>query len=202
MATREESIRPLERIDGTCFRVSEMMSAIGHRPSAAQGGGRLQGEGMGAWGYGVFDNDTACDWTYELESCRDLSVVDGALEKILSRGPELVDSSDAKEALAAAEVIARLRGHWGVSNSYTETADTWVKRMSRLGPAEELAKKAVLAIDRILAEPSEILEAWSDSRLLEKWRDGILELRARLEATPVESAVPAQAGAKPWWRFW
>ena len=29
---------------------------------------------MGAWGTGVFDNDTACDWSYDLEKTKDFSL--------------------------------------------------------------------------------------------------------------------------------
>ncbi len=30
---------------------------------------------MGAWGANTFENDTACDWTYELADVDDLSLV-------------------------------------------------------------------------------------------------------------------------------
>jgi len=50
---------------------------------------------MGAWGTGVFDNDTACDCADELDKSDDLSVVEDALEKVsrlgrnISRHPTL-----------------------------------------------------------------------------------------------------------------
>jgi hypothetical protein len=30
---------------------------------------------MGAWGTGIFDNDTACDWAYDLKETSDLSLL-------------------------------------------------------------------------------------------------------------------------------
>lgn len=157
---------------------------------------------MGAWGTGVFDNDTACDWTYELEKSRNLAVVEAALDKVLSRGDEVVDASDAEEALAAAEVVARLLGRWGERNSYTRTADTWVTRMARLRPSRALTRKALDAIDRILGAPGELQEAWNTPELLERWRAGVLELRGRIEDGGSAAAEGTPTSGKPWWKFW
>lgn len=59
---------------------------------------------------GILDNDTACDWVDELEESDDLSVVEAALEKVLSAGLEYIEAPDAEEALAAVDVIVRLQG--------------------------------------------------------------------------------------------
>jgi hypothetical protein len=34
---------------------------------------------MGAWAHDTFDNDTACDWAFDLEKAADLSLVTQAL---------------------------------------------------------------------------------------------------------------------------
>lgn len=136
---------------------------------------------MGAWGTGIFDNDTACDWAYTLEESDDLSVVEESLEKVISAGSEYLEAPDAEEALAAAEVIARLQGNCGDRNAYTETIDKWVSgRELKVSP--ELARKALSAIERVLTEPSEILELWNESEELDAWKASVSNLSSRIRA--------------------
>ena len=137
---------------------------------------------MGAWGTGVFDNDTACDWAYGLEEQSGLSLIERTLDTVLAAAGEYLDASDADEALAAIETIARLQGHWGVRNSYTANVDAWVEK-AKLQPPPALARKAHAAIDRILGEDSEILELWDDSELLDEWKQEVDALRLRVHLT-------------------
>lgn len=137
---------------------------------------------MGAWGTGLFDNDTACDWAYGLEEQSDLGMIERTLDTVLAAAGEYLDASDAEEALAAIEAIARLQGHWGVRNSYTANVDAWVEK-TKLQPPPALARKAHAAIDRILGEDSEILELWDDSELLDEWKQEVDALRLRVHLT-------------------
>jgi hypothetical protein len=134
---------------------------------------------MGAWGTGVFDNDTACDWADELEESDDLSVLEEALELVLSAGADYIEAPDAEQALAAADVIARLQGNAGDSGAYTEAVDAWVSG-NKFKVPPVLAKKALAAIERILVEPSELLELWSESEEFGAWMSGIENLRSRI----------------------
>lgn len=134
---------------------------------------------MGAWGYGVFDNDTACDWAFSLEESSDLSIVDAALEKVLATGSAYLEASDAEEGLAAVEVVARLQGNFGEKNSYTEPVDAWVAK-NRLEVSPELAKKALAAIERILNEPSEMVELWQEAGEFDAWKSSIEDLKTRV----------------------
>lgn len=136
---------------------------------------------MGAWGTGVFDNDTACDWAYGLEGQTDLGLVERTLDVALAND-EGLDASDAEEALAAAETVARLQGHWGVRNSYTANVDAWVEKTG-LHPSPALARKAHAAIDRVLDETSEIVELWEESGELDEWKRVVDELRSRIHLT-------------------
>lgn len=112
---------------------------------------------MGAWDVDTFDNDTACDWTYQLEEHDDTGLVADTLARVLTVGNDYLDADAACEGLAAAEVVARLRGNWGVRNPYTETVDNWVE-MHPGAPTETLVAQALAAIDRIMTPPSELLE--------------------------------------------
>lgn len=135
---------------------------------------------MGAWGVLAFDNDSACDWAYDLENARDLKLVEAALDKVMKSGSNYLDSEDACSALAACEVLARLGGRPGYKNPYTETVDTWVAaNHERIRPPAELLDRARKVIDRILGENSELPELWDEGDG-EEWRAGVADLRERL----------------------
>lgn len=135
---------------------------------------------MGAWAADSFGNDTACDWAYDLEDSKDISLVEDTLDKVLNEGDGYIDSSDATEAIAAIEVIARLQGNWGIRNAYSESVDKWVKKM-KLVPTKELAEKAHKVIARILADDSELKELWQDSALFDEWQASVRELASRVK---------------------
>lgn len=131
---------------------------------------------MGARDTGTFDNDTACDWSYGLEETDDLDLVKSAIAAVLETGDEYLDSDLASEALAACEVIARLKGNWGAQNPYTETVDKWV-RVHPLIPSPDLVVRANEAIDRVLGENSELPELWEGN---EEWLAAVEDLRRRV----------------------
>jgi hypothetical protein len=134
---------------------------------------------MGAWDADTFDNDTACDWAYDLENVTDLSYVRDALNAVLEVGDDYLDSDEACRALAACEVIARLKGNWGKRNSYTETVDQWVESHPQVPPVD-LIQSALAVIDRIRAPQSELLELWEEDDATE-WHAAVDDLRRRVE---------------------
>jgi hypothetical protein len=140
---------------------------------------------MGGWGTGIFDNDTACDWAYGLKETNDLSLIESALDKVLKVGAEYLDAREAEEALAAAETVARLKGNWGIRDSYTEKMDEWVET-TRLTPPQALIEKALKAIERTLSGPSELLELWGEVEGFIAWEESVKDLSRRLKA---ESAL-------------
>ena len=135
---------------------------------------------MGAWGVLAFDNDTANDWAYELESSRDLSLIDSALARVEASGNNYLDADAASEALAACEVLARLKGKPGYSNAYTEKVDAWVENHAG-EPPTALVARAEAVIDRILGENSELRDLWADSDI-DAWKRSVDDLRQRLTA--------------------
>lgn len=134
---------------------------------------------MGAWGVNTFDNDTACDWIHGLEDVEDLSLVRETLANVLAVGTEYLDSDIACEGLAACEVIARLKGNWGMKNAYTESLDKWVTEHPA-NPPTDLVDQALAAIDRILTPPSELRELWDEEGENTEWRDAVNDLRSRV----------------------
>jgi hypothetical protein len=133
---------------------------------------------MGAWGHRAFDNDTANDWAYDLREADDLSLVESALAELEGVGDEYLDQDVACNALAACEVLARLRGNHGYENSYTKKVDEWVKAHPLMPPSSLLARAAA-AIDRILGDDSELRELWDETGDTD-WHDGVRELRQRV----------------------
>jgi hypothetical protein len=135
---------------------------------------------MGAWDVGTFDNDTACDWAYGIEKADDLSLVRETFDRVIAVGDDYLDSDAACEGLAACEVIARLKGNWGIRNPYTETIDKWIEGHASL-PYEGLVPLATAVIDRVLTTPSELLELWEEGDATE-WKRAVQDLRVRVEA--------------------
>ena len=134
---------------------------------------------MATWSTEPFGNDSAVDWSYGLEQVNDLSLIDDALNRVLDCGDDYLESPEAEEAIAAIDVIARLKGNFYVQDSHTESADKWVAAHA-LRPTPELIEKATQVLDRIVTESSELYELWQEGENFDKWRQQIDLLRARI----------------------
>lgn len=134
---------------------------------------------MGAWGTGTFENDTACDFAADVADSRDLTKIVSALDRVLASGPSYLEAPDAEEALAAAEIVARLRGKFGPQTAYTEDIDNWVKN-NKLAVSDDLVNKARQAVNRVLTPPSELLELWADSDESAQWKSAVEDALSRL----------------------
>jgi hypothetical protein len=135
---------------------------------------------MGAWGELAFDNDAANDWAYGgLDGVND-SLVESTFAEVEAGGSQYLDQDLACNALAACEVVAKLRGKPGYTNAYTEKVDNWVAAHRREPPALVI-NRGVAAIDRVLGENSELRELWEEADP-GPWRIAVTDLRARLTA--------------------
>jgi len=133
---------------------------------------------MGAWGVRAFDNDDANDWAYELDGVSDLSLVESAFDDVDATGSSYLDQTPACNALAACEILARLRGRAGYTNAYTEKVDQWVAA-HRIDPPTALIARGQAAIDRILGPESELRDVWEEGGD-EEWRVAVDDLRSRM----------------------
>ncbi|MFF2745768.1 DUF4259 domain-containing protein [Kitasatospora sp. NPDC058048] len=142
---------------------------------------------MGTWDIGHFDNDSAADFGGGLDDA-----APGEREALLRSAllcavgaEEFLDSDEAVEAVAAAALVAaQCPGGAAVTTAY--------------GPKEpipplaaELRPLAVAALDRAVAEESELAELWDETESGPAWREGIRELRAVLAAASSEDAPVA-----------
>jgi hypothetical protein len=132
---------------------------------------------VGAWGAGSFDNDAAGDWTDEFKKSKNLGPVIEAFARILE-AEDFIYATTASEALAACEVLARLKGNSGAQTPYSKPVDDWVLQHPQAVP-KDLVDEADQAINRILSRKSELAELWGKSK---EWRDAVEDLRRRLQA--------------------
>lgn len=149
---------------------------------------------MGAWGTGSFENDDALDWLAEWSDAKEgpgdedepgrFAYVIGALAVAVDEKGYL-DSDAGACALAAAEAVAAANGKPDPSLKKNDGDVAALVTWARSKHADDLrnpqAKQLALqAVDRVLADESELAELWSESEEAENWRKAVDGLRARL----------------------
>jgi len=112
---------------------------------------------MGAWGVLPFENDNALDWVWSLEDAEDFSVLSEAIDAVASQDKII---EDCEEAIAAAEVIAALRGH-PLPELPNEVAE-FVKKHTKKKPSDQPMKLAIAVVSRI-SETSDLKSRWEKS---------------------------------------
>lgn len=137
---------------------------------------------MGTWSPSSYGNDDATEWAQGLEVCTDLSLIERTLDEVIDVGNEYLEGPLASQAIAGIEVLARLLGHWGERNSNTEVVDVWVEKV-KLTPSAEILIKAEMVLQRILTDPSELLELWRESEHLKTWTSSVENLGARVRSS-------------------
>jgi hypothetical protein len=133
---------------------------------------------MGTWGPGNFENDTASDFASTVVNGGGIPALARAIDRVLSRKGDYLEAPDGQEGMAAAEIIAKLSGNPGQSSGDTASIDAWARGQAKV--PDELIKKAKRSITRILTEPSELLELWTDSDEFDRWKRSLEELAQRL----------------------
>jgi hypothetical protein len=134
---------------------------------------------MGTWSVDPFGNDDAVDLIYDLVEIDNLAFIVETIQKILDLDSEYLIAPEAVEAIAAVDTISRLKGNFYIKNAYTEFLDGWITN-HKLIPPQELVESAMLAMDRILTDPSELLKLWQDSEDFGDWAKEMQDLKARL----------------------
>lgn len=139
---------------------------------------------MGAWGTGPFDNDDAADFAVSLDHLEpDYRV--GAIRAVLAQAAKqtgYLERDAGGAAVAAAALVAAQRDDdipidciHGPKQSIPELPD-------------DLRQIAVQALDRVLAECSELNELWIDSPDAEAWLHMVSTLTSALRTTPSRTA--------------
>lgn len=131
---------------------------------------------MGAWGHGVFDNDSALDWFAEVQEVG-VDAVRDALSFVtdLEEG-EYLEVDEASAALAAAEFVAEAlgRGDDRLSGEPMAWLEAHRAEVGSIGAA--LARQAV---ERLFAN-SELRDLWNENGANTPWHIDVRDLIARL----------------------
>jgi hypothetical protein len=133
---------------------------------------------MGAWGPTAFENDDALDWMSELVEGSDLAPLVAALASVTDEVAtgEDIDDSDGSNALAAAEVVAALRGR--PAADLPEELSEWLSRQQ--APDPHLVARARTAVKAVLGPHSDLRELWHESPDFAVWEANVKNLLARL----------------------
>jgi hypothetical protein len=133
---------------------------------------------MGTWGFSSFDNDDATDWITELQGSEDATTIVKALRAVTDLpADEYLEAPEATNAVAAAEVIACLKGARAVS--LPTDVEEWLDSHGSIR-TEELVPLALQALDRVKSE-SELKELVDESDEAEEWYSEIADLEGRLK---------------------
>ncbi len=132
---------------------------------------------MGAWGIGIFDNDTALDFSDMLQGVDDhKDIFENVIETVLLAG--YVEEPDCCEMLVSAALIDNALH--GTQYGDNEFANTFGKE--HLNPDfNSLKPDAVKALQKVIGPKSELNELWLENEeLYPAWRQNIEQLITRL----------------------
>jgi len=143
---------------------------------------------MDAWSSGPFDNDTSSDFADAVGSRDDLAAVEAALDKALAAGSDTpLDVAAGAIAVAAAEILTLLAERPSDETEYPDEIEEWAAE-SEHEPSDALLAKAIRALDRVITQPSELLDLWSQSEDFADWQAAIADTKRRLAPPPEEDA--------------
>lgn len=138
---------------------------------------------MGTWSADILGNDMACNWLSQLSDYEDFSLVEQTLDGVLAIGDDYLESDQAEAALAAAEVVAHAAGNPqpGIGG-IRDMIDDWLEDDCTADFDSALLGKSLMAIDRVLQEPSETLEGWGSDDDRKAWIASVNDLKSRVMA--------------------
>ena len=131
---------------------------------------------MGAWGYGVYDNDDAADWAQDLAD-GGLATLGQALSGVSS--DDYLESPEGSAMIAAADVVARLKSGGGEQSPYAEAVVEWVQANHAI-EWQPLVVPALAALERVASpENNELYELWAEADSVQPWLGVLDEIRVR-----------------------
>ena len=132
---------------------------------------------MGAWGSDSFDNDDASDWIADFcEAPHPTLVVKALLAVANVDASEYLEAPDCSVGIAAAEVVAAVKGAPNVNLSYD--AKNCLSSL-KIEAEPSLVRLALKTIARIKTN-SELKELWDESEKREEWYQALSDLEGRL----------------------
>lgn len=126
---------------------------------------------MAAWGTKTFEEDTALAWISELIDSNDPREF---LVDSLSTDPGYIEADQGSGILAACETLIAVldEPRAGVPGELVD----WVG-YNESEDLSDLPEVAVIALDKVLADESELREIWSESEEYEEWYANVEQMR-------------------------
>ncbi|MFD7912856.1 DUF4259 domain-containing protein [Streptomyces sp. NPDC059752] len=127
---------------------------------------------MGTWDAGPFDNDTAADFCDDLDEAavgEREGIVRGALTRVIDTASDYLEAPESDQAVAAAALVA-------AQCPGGEPAHPVYAPEESLPDLTGLRDLALQALDRVMTEPSELMELWAGSDGA-PWRANICRLQ-------------------------
>jgi len=113
---------------------------------------------MGAWGMGVFDDDTSCDLLYEAMETDALSFIKKAQNH---KDAEYLEYDECHEVIVAASIMDYILNGTKYNHN-TEGYDEWLSKQGKEG-IEDLKSDISEGLRRVLSEESELNELWLEN---------------------------------------
>ena len=133
---------------------------------------------MGAWGSGSFENDDAADWLADFCDAPDKDSISRALSAVADVGAEeYLEAPDCSVGLAAAEVVAALKG--APNSDMPDEAKECVSKL-KITAEPTMVSLASRVVERIKTN-SELKELWDESEDPAEWYADVAKLEARLK---------------------
>ncbi|MFD9565094.1 DUF4259 domain-containing protein [Streptomyces sp. NPDC059994] len=146
---------------------------------------------MGTWDVGPFDNDTAADFSGDLDEAPEgerEGIIRDALLRIIGTRDYLNQDIAVEAVAAAALVAAQCPGGESITTAYGP--DLPPPQLS-----SELRELGVQALDRVVTDPSELMELWGDTDKDGSWRASLVQIRTALStASSGGTATPLAQG--------
>jgi len=138
---------------------------------------------MGAWGYGIFEDDMACDFVEDVKE-NSLAFFQQAFSQVLET--EYVEFEEGQAILVSAAYLDNWLHGTQYKNDYEgEEEMSNVNVFGKLYPdlnLEPLRKPAIVALQQVLSDKSELNELWQENEeLYFKWKGQIKAIIGRLE---------------------
>jgi len=148
------------------------------------------------FGVGSFDNEPALRYVRDIDAWSYMSDVGFQLYTISfdtwAEGHPMIPAFEAQVGIAMAETVAQMSGHGAPDSPHALEIARCTRKFNCGSPSLETINRAIKALDRIVREPSELLQYWTERGELAAWLAAVAELRGRLELARAER-VAAEA---------
>lgn len=136
---------------------------------------------MGAWGHGIFDDDTAYDYINEVDnSDKPKEIFKTAFETAINT--DYLEYDDCHAVTVSASYIDTiLNGTKPRVDADDENFYPFIENNKNLDVAD-LKSEAIKALEKVISDNSELNELWAENEeLYPKWKGNIEELIKRLK---------------------